>query len=94
MTNVNGVNPAAAPKAVAPVSPVVNANQAVPPANVSDVVEISNVAKLAAKVQEIPDVRTELVAKIREEIAAGAYETPERIDGAVNKLMEELFGDQ
>ena len=63
------------------------------PAQICDTVEISTIAKLAAKVHQIPEVRAELVARVKTELAAGTYETTERIDVAVGKLMEELTYD-
>jgi negative regulator of flagellin synthesis FlgM len=60
---------------------------------VTDVVEISTVARLAAQIQELPEVRTELVQRVKAEIAAATYETPERLDIAVNRLMDELTGN-
>jgi negative regulator of flagellin synthesis FlgM len=62
------------------------------PAGVSDIVELSAAAQLVAKVHELPDVRTELVDRVKAEIAAGTYETPERMEIAVSRLMDELFG--
>jgi negative regulator of flagellin synthesis FlgM len=91
MNNVNGIHPAWAPKPIEPASPVVTNVPAAAPTGVSDVVEISTAAALAAKVKEIPEVRTELVARVKKEIEAGTYETPERIDAAIDKLMEDLF---
>jgi len=67
------------------------ANQAAAPLATNDVVEISTAAKLAAKIHEIPDVRAELVAQVKAQIASGEYETPEKIDSAVSRLMDELF---
>lgn len=55
-------------------------------------VEISTAAALAAKVHEIPDVRADLVARVKQEIKAGTYETPEKIDIAVEKLLDDLLG--
>jgi anti-sigma28 factor (negative regulator of flagellin synthesis) len=91
MNNINGIHPAWAPKPVEPTNPVVANVPANAPAGVSDVVEISTAAALAAKVKEIPEVRAELVARVKKEIEAGTYETPQRIDAAVDKLMEDLF---
>jgi negative regulator of flagellin synthesis FlgM len=91
INNVNGIQP---PAGLAPIEPAQMLNHsaaAAAPADVSDVVEISAVARLAAKVQQIPDVRTELVERVKAEIAAGTYETPERMEVAVNRLMEDLF---
>ncbi|MBC8373589.1 MAG: flagellar biosynthesis anti-sigma factor FlgM [Planctomycetes bacterium] len=57
-----------------------------------DVVEISTVAKLAAQMHTVPEVRVDLVARVRSEIEAGTYETQERIDLTVDRLMGEFFG--
>ena len=46
---------------------------------------------LAAKIGELPDVRADLVARVKAEIENGTYETPERVEITVNRLMEELF---
>jgi negative regulator of flagellin synthesis FlgM len=56
------------------------------------VVEISTAAKLAAKIHELPDVRADLVAQVKAEIQAGTYETPEKIDAAIDRLMDDLLG--
>ena len=90
MNNVNGVHPAWAPKPVEPANSVGPTPPAQPPEGVSDVVEISTAAALAARIREVPEVRADLVARIKREIEAGTYETPERIDAAVEKLLEEL----
>jgi anti-sigma28 factor (negative regulator of flagellin synthesis) len=47
---------------------------------------------LAAKVHESPDVRADLVARVKQEIKAGAYETPEKIDITVERLLDDLLG--
>ena len=88
---VNGVNPPIPPQSVEPVTTVVRdgGSAALPPTG--DVVEISTVARLAAQIQNVPEVRADLVARIRSEIEAGTYETQERIDLTVDKLMDELF---
>lgn len=57
---------------------------------VGDRAEISEVAQLLNKLAEVPDVRMDRVQHLRELIASGNYETPERIAGAVEKILEEL----
>jgi len=89
--NVNGIHSSVAPQGIEPVSNVNAANQASAAMPANDVVEISTAAQLAAKIHELPDVRAELVAQVKAEIASGAYETPEKIDAAISKLMDELF---
>ena len=91
MTHIHGVQPPMGARAVDATRAVAADSAKVQPAGISDVVEISSAAKLAAKIQEIPDVRTELVERVRNEIAAGTYETPEGLEVAVDKLMEELL---
>jgi len=93
MTNIHGVHPPVGPSPVDAAGAVSPGNAPVEPMGVSDVVEISQVAKLAAQVQEIPAVRTELVERVKAEIAAGTYETPERMEVAIARLMDELFPD-
>ena len=88
----NGVNPPIPPQSVEPVTTVVRdgGSAALPPTG--DVVEISSIAKLAAQVHNIPEVRVDLIARVKAEIETGTYETPERIDLTVERLMEEFFG--
>jgi len=91
MNNVNGVNPLWAPKPIEPTHAAVPNTPAGAPEGVSDVVEVSTASALAAKVQQIPEIRADLVARVRQEIEAGTYETPERIDIAVERLLEDLL---
>jgi len=93
MTDVNGIGPVGAPKAIEPPTNIAATERAGQAEAPRDVVEISSVAKLAAKIQDIPEVRGELVARVKSQIEAGAYETPERIEIAVDKLMDELLGN-
>ena len=37
-----------------------------------------------------PEIRIELVQRIRREIAAGTYETPEKWDAALDRLLDHL----
>ena len=91
MINVNGIQPPVAPNLVEPVSPTVAPASAAKAAEVVDVVEISQAARLAAAIQDIPDIRTDLVERVKAEIAAGTYETPERLEIAIERLIEEVF---
>jgi hypothetical protein len=45
---------------------------------------------MMAKLRQLPDIRVELVARIRAEITAGTYETPERLQGTIERLLEDL----
>ncbi len=59
-------------------------------ANVGDRVEISEHAKLLEQLSQVPGIRAEKVEELRCLIESGQFETPERIRGAVAKLLEEL----
>lgn len=56
----------------------------------SDTVELSPTAQLLAKLASLPDQRHELINRIKAEIAAGTYETDDKINGAIESLAEDL----
>lgn len=56
----------------------------------SDQVDLSSTARIFAQLNDTTGVRQELVARIREEIEAGTYETPEKLDAAVEGLAQDL----
>ena len=56
----------------------------------TDTVEISDSARYLGEIRKLPDIRLDKVREARELIAAGQFETPERIDGTVNRLLQEL----
>ncbi len=91
MLNVNGVQAAAATNAVEPVGKALNVAAPAEAAGIGDVVEISTAARLAAMVQDIPEVRADLVARIKAEIASGTYETDERMEVAMDRLLDDLM---
>lgn len=93
MNNVDGVHPAWGPKPIEPTHSVPPDQAVSDPSGVSDVVEISAAASLAAKIQDIPPVRADLVARVKQEIDAGTYETPERVEIAIDRLLDDLFPD-
>jgi negative regulator of flagellin synthesis FlgM len=85
-THLHGAQPIGAPH-----TSRVSKPQA-PPASgaIQDELEISDAARLLAQVSEIPDVRQERVDRIRAEIAAGTYETEEKLQIAIERLLEEI----
>ena len=56
----------------------------------SDQVDLSSTARIFAQLNDAGGVRQELVAKIRAEIEAGTYETPEKLDAAIEALAQDL----
>ncbi len=55
-----------------------------------DRVEVSDVARLLSRLRELPAVRTELVDRVREEISQGRYETEEKLELAIDGLVEDV----
>jgi anti-sigma28 factor (negative regulator of flagellin synthesis) len=54
-----------------------------------DRVELSDRARWLDRLLQLPDVRIELVEAVRQAINDGAYETPEKIEIAAERLLEE-----
>ena len=78
--NIQNVGPARA-KAV----------QGTSPASHVDRVEISEMALFLDKISRLPDIRREKVELVREQIARGSYETPEKVEKAIENLVKELW---
>lgn len=55
----------------------------------ADQLDISAAGEAAAQAAE-NDIRSDLVTRVRNEIAAGTYETPEKLDAALDGLLNEL----
>lgn len=56
----------------------------------SDRVELSDRARLLNKLANLPAVRKDLVDEVRRSIQDGTYDTPERLDGALSGLADDL----
>jgi len=93
INGINGVQPPSASKPIEPAGAVPPKAAPVESAGISDVVEISQAARLAELVHQLPEIRAELVQRVKAELAAGTYETPERLEIALNNLMDELLGE-
>lgn len=55
----------------------------------ADRVEFSAVATYLSKLRDLP-IRQDVVDRVRAEIAAGTYDTPEKLDAAVNELLADI----
>ena len=91
MSKVQGVGYSAFQPTVQGTAPKAAPGKPTAPQDIQDSVQISEVARLAAKVFELPEVRTELVERVKAEIEAGTFETPERIDATVDRILEDLL---
>jgi len=59
-------------------------------APIRDEVEISDAARLIEQTQAMPEVRQDRVDAVRAQIARGTYETQEKLDIAVERLLDEI----
>ena len=55
-----------------------------------DHVDISAEADFVSQVHDLPDIRADRVADIRTQIESGVYETDEKLDVAVSRLLDEI----
>ena len=55
-----------------------------------DEVQISDTARLVEMAGQLPDIRQDRVSQIRQQIAAGTYETDEKINLALERLLDEI----
>jgi len=93
MNNIRGIysNGFGGPDPIRPQKPAGSSTPqaAAPPGAAPDQVEISPIAQLLHKIAQLPDIRAEQVEQIRQQIAAGGYETPEKLSLALDRLLEE-----
>ncbi len=57
-----------------------------PTPRLTDEVQLSAHARFLARMHEMPAIREDLVARVRDEIASGSYDTQERLQRAIEKI--------
>ena len=87
-SNIHGPQPINPPHRTQGAAPSSNTTQA----QQTDQLDISREADLVSRAREVPSVRAERVAAIRAEIQAGTYETEQKLETAVGRLLDELVG--
>ena len=70
----------------------VDAGQTVHAGAPRDHVEISPLGQMLDGISQLPEIRHERVEEIRRQIAAGSYETPEKLELALDRLLDEFRG--
>ncbi len=85
-THLHAAQPLSAPHRMAP-------TQGAPSTGGSfgvDQLDISPEADFVSQVRDLPDIRADKVAAIKAQIQAGTYETDEKLDIALSRLMDEI----
>jgi negative regulator of flagellin synthesis FlgM len=57
-----------------------------------DQVEISPLGRMLDGIGDLPEIRYDRVEEIRRQIAAGDYETIDKLETALDRLLDELSG--
>jgi anti-sigma28 factor (negative regulator of flagellin synthesis) len=95
MNDINGINGYQGPvpirsHATSPVSPD-NASGISSHRGSGDQVEISHIAKFLSMTSELPEVRYGKVASMRAALNQGAYDVEGRLDGAMDRLLDDYL---
>lgn len=85
-TQVHGPQSLGSPHRAAPPAPTPASSQY----EVVDEVSFSAEAEYIAQARELPEIRAERVAQIKAAIENGTYETDERLNGALDRLLDEI----
>ena len=56
-----------------------------------DELEISTEAKYLAQIRQMPEIRTDRVAELKAQIQAGDYDTDEKLEVALDRLLDEII---
>ena len=70
----------------------VDAGQTVHAGALRDHVEISPLGQMLDGISQLPEIRHEKVEEIRRQIAVGSYETPEKLELALDRMLDEMMG--
>jgi negative regulator of flagellin synthesis FlgM len=84
--SLHGAHPINAPHRAAAPRPAETTGPATP----TDQLDISREAELISQLRDIPDIRAARVAHIRAQIEAGTYETADKLELAVEHLLNEI----
>lgn len=84
---VGGSSPVSQPR---PVQQPQDPGSQAPRPSETDEVEISEMGRLLDDLSGHSEIRKERVAEVRRAIEAGTYETPEKLNLAVEKLLDEF----
>lgn len=90
LSSIGSIGEAVRMNSVSPAKPV-SAPASSCLAEPEDRVEISEAARRQAAIDPHAEVRMEKVSAVRDAIAQGTYETPDKIDVTVSRLLSDLL---
>jgi anti-sigma28 factor (negative regulator of flagellin synthesis) len=92
MSDIGNVQGVPAARSVQPVASQRDIDPSAPnhPDGGYDTVEISFRAEILARLRDLPDVRIEKVAPVRQAILNGTYDIDAKLDVAISRMIEDL----
>ena len=85
-SQLHGSQPINAPHGVRPSQPMARPEAA----QIADEVDISEAAQFAEQIQQMPDIRRGPRRSGPPQIAEGTYETSDRLNAAIERLLDEI----
>jgi negative regulator of flagellin synthesis FlgM len=85
-SQLHGAQPIGAPHGLRQAQPMTRPESV----QIADEVDISEAARFVEQVQQMPDIRADRVDAVRQQIAAGTYETGDKLNAAVERLLDEI----
>ena len=85
-SHLHGPQPVGAPHGVKPSQ---QPNRPESP-QIADEVDISDAARFAEQIHRMPDACNDRVEIVSQQIAEGTYETPDKLNIAVERLLDEI----
>ena len=61
-----------------------------PAGQIQDELDISDAARLMEQAKGVPEIRQDVVDRIRGQIADGTYETQDKLDIALDRFLDEI----
>ena len=89
LSSASPMSPLSRPEA----TPGPEKSQGVAPTTPKDEVEISEVGKMLDDASRTPGIREQRLAQIKAAIEAGTFESPEKLELALNRMVEQLKMD-
>ncbi len=85
-SQLHGAQPINAPHGIRPSQPMTRPEAT----QITDEVQISDAAQFMEQIRQMPDIREDRVEAVRMQIAEGTYETSDRLNAAIERLLDEI----
>jgi len=78
-----------------PINPQHNVQRSRPTENANatsqaDQLDLSEAAQALSNISDIPEIRSDRIEAIRTQIAEGVYDSPDKLDTAIDRILDEM----